>query len=260
MKQEQTRTLQIFIFLVGFAWALFALFSGRFTRPDVYIALIVEFILLYSLLIKRKLKEMELFVFLSLSVIYFVIMTLIYIFTGYFSEMVPMALSAVIIYVVLTERRWLRKIRPSTDSTKIILAGIYSAGIFYILLVMYHGAWIYPGVSLALIIEAFLLYSALIRPPPDKMELTIITLMAILALIVGTIPVLHHVVIMAVAGLLIYGIVLSEPKFPLTKRALSTGIVVGIIIKKVHGNTAGAGHKSEKTVFIKARVTIFQNV
>ncbi len=144
--------------------------------------------------------------------------------------MVVMAFSGVIIYFVLTERSWLRKIRPNSDSSKILLGGIYSAGVFYILMVMYRGDWIYPGVILSLVVELFLLYSALLRPLPDKTELTVITIMAVAVLIVGSIPVLHHVVIMAVAGLLIYGIVLSEPKFPLTKRALSTGIVVGIIM------------------------------
>jgi len=145
--------------------------------------------------------------------------------------MVIMAFSGVIIYITLTDRSWLRKIRPDSDSTKILLAGIYSAGIFYILLVIFlGGGWVYPGVFLALIVEGFLLYSSLLRPAPDKTELAVITVMAIATLIVGSIPVLHHVVIMAVAGLLMYGIVLSEPKFPLTKRALSTGIIVGIIM------------------------------
>ncbi|TFH08526.1 MAG: hypothetical protein E4H14_06285 [Candidatus Thorarchaeota archaeon] len=230
MKQERTRTLQILMFSAGVAWTIFALVSGRFAQPDVYIALIVEAFLLYLTLFKRQLKDRELHIFLLLMFIYFVILLLMYILSGFLTEMGIMALSGVIIYVVLTERKWLRKIRPNSDSTKILLAGIYSAGIFYILMVIYLGDWIHPGVFLALIIESFLLYSALVRPPPDKTELSIITLMAILTLIVGSIPILHHTVIMAVAGLLIYGAVLSEPKFPLTKRALSTGIIVGIIM------------------------------
>ena len=149
---------------------------------------------------------------------------------GLFSEMVIMGVSGVIIYFVLTERSWLRKIRPDSDSTKVLLAGIYSAGIFYTFIVMLAGDWIYPGVYLALFIEGFLLYCALVRPPPNKTEISIIAVLAAVILIVGSYPILHHVVIMAVAGLLIYGSVLAEPKFPLTKRALSTGIVVGIIM------------------------------
>jgi len=227
MKHERTRTLQILLFSVGVSWALYALFSGRFAQPDVYVALIVEGILLYLSLFRRRLKERELLIFLFLTLIYIPIS----VFGGFFSEMVIMTFSGVIIYVTLTERNWLRKIRPDSDSTKILLAGIYSAGIFYILLVIFlGGGWVYPGVFLALIVEGFLLYSSLLRPAPDKTELAVITLMAIATLIVGSIPILHHVVIMAVAGLLMYGVVLSEPKFPLTKRALSTGIIVGIIM------------------------------
>ncbi|MCK5266515.1 MAG: hypothetical protein KAR03_12975, partial [Candidatus Thorarchaeota archaeon] len=230
MNLEQGRILQMLMFTGGIAWALFALLTGRFAQPDVYIALFVEAFLLYLTLIKRQMKERELHIFLLLMVIYFIFMTLLFFFIGFLSDMVIMTLSGVVIYVVLTERKWLRKIRPNVDSTKILLAGIYSAGIFYILLVMFLGDWIYPGVILALIVEGFLLYSALMRPPPDKTELTVITVIAIATLFVGSLPVLHHVVIMAVVGLLIYGTVLSEPKFPLTKRALSTGIIVGVIM------------------------------
>ena len=230
MKQDQTRAVQILMFSVGIAWAIFGLLSGRFAQPDVYVAIIVEGFLLYLLLFKHQLKERELHIFLLLVLIYCVIYTLIYFFSGFISDMVIMTISGVIIYVILTERKWLRKIRPDSDSTKIILAGIYSAGIFYILLVISLGGWMYPGVILALIVEGFLLYSTLFRSPPDKTELGIITIIMIATLFVGSIPVLHHVVIMAVAGLLMYGIVLSEPKYPLTKRALATGIVVGIIM------------------------------
>ncbi|MHA1863113.1 MAG: hypothetical protein ACTSWA_05035 [Candidatus Thorarchaeota archaeon] len=226
MNLEQPRALQILMFSVGVAWALIALATGRFAQPDVLVALIVEAFLLYLSVFKRQLTKKELLIFLFLILIYIPSSIL----GGFFSEMVIMVVSGVIIFVILTEREWFRKIRPVSDSTKIILAGIYSAGIFYTIIVISHGAWIYPGVILALIIESFLLYSTLIRPPPDKTELSIITLISILTLVVGSLPILHHVVIMAVAGLLIYGAVLAEPKFPLTKRALSTGIAVGIIM------------------------------
>lgn len=226
MKQEQTRALQILIFTVGFIWAMFAMFAGRFAQPDVLIALIVEIVLLYLSVFERKLTERNLTIFLLLTLIFIPFSVL----GGFFSEMVLMVVSGVVIYVVFTERIWFRNLRQKSSSTKILLAGIYSAGIFYILLVMAIGDWIYPGVALALVIEVFLLYCALFRPPPNKMELGIISALAIVTLIAGSFPIIHHVVIMAVAGLLLYGVVLAEPKFPLTKRALSTGIVVGIIM------------------------------
>ena len=226
MKLEQTRALQILIFTIGFIWTIFAMFAGRFAQPDVLIALIVEAFLLYLSVFERKLTERDLTIFLLLTLIYIPFSVL----GGFFSEMVLMVVSGVVIYVVFTERSWFRNLRQKSSSTKILLAGIYSAGIFYILLVMAIGDWIYPGVVLALVIEVFLLYCALFRPPPNKMELGIISALAIVTLIVGSFPIIHHVVIMAVAGLLLYGVVLAEPKFPLTKRALSTGIVVGIIM------------------------------
>ena len=226
MKLEQTRALQILIFTLGFIWTIFAMFAGRFAQPDVLIALIVETVLLYLSVFERKLTERDLTIFLLLTLIYIPFSVL----GGFFSEMVLMVVSGVVIYVVFTERSWFRNLRQKSSSTKILLAGIYSAGIFYILLVMAIGDWIYPGVVLALVIEVFLLYCALFRPPPNKMELGIISALAIVTLIVGSFPIIHHVVIMAVAGLLLYGVVLAEPKFPLTKRALSTGIVVGIIM------------------------------
>ncbi len=223
---EQTRALRILIFTVGFVWVMFAMFAGRFAQLDVLIALIVEAVLLYLSVFERKLAERDLTIFLLLSLIYIPFSVL----GGIFSEMVLMVVAGAIIYVVLTERSWFQKLRSKYDSSKVLLAGIYSAGIFYIILVMALGDWIYPGVILALVIEVFLLYCALFRPPPNKMELGIIGVLAIVTLVVGSFPIFHHVVIMAVAGLLLYGAVLAEPKFPLTKRALSTGIVVGIIM------------------------------
>ena len=223
---EQTRALQILIFTVGVIWAMFAIFAGRFAQLDVLIALLVEVVLLYLSIFERRLTERNLKIFLLLTLIYIPFSVL----GGFFSEMVLMVASGVSIYVIFTERSWFRHLRSKYDSTKVLLAGIYSAGIFYIILVMALGDWIYPGVILALVIEVFLLYCALFRPPPNKMELGIISVLAIVTLVVGSFPIFHHVVIMAVAGLLLYGVVLAEPKFPLTKRALSTGIVVGIIM------------------------------
>jgi len=225
MNQERTRILQILLFTSGCIISAIAMLYGRFAQPDVLIALFIEGFLLALSITNYHLKDRFLLIFLILTLIYIPISILI----GFFSEMVVMGVAGVIIYFVLTERHWLRIIRPDSDSTKVILAGIYSAGVFYTLIVMFTGE-IYPGVILALIIEAFLLYCSLFRPPPTKAELATITVLTIGVLIIGSFPFLHHVVIMAAAGLLIYGSVLAEPKFPLTKRALSTGITVGIVM------------------------------
>lgn len=214
------------MFFAGCVWSLYEMAIGRLTQPDVWITFIIEAFLLYLSVFRRKLSQRDLTIVLLFTLVYIPISVV----AGFFSEMVIMGVSGVIIYVVLTERSWLRKIRPNSDSTKVLLAGIYSAGIFYTLIVITEVAWLYPGVILALVVEGFLLYCALFRPPPNKTELSIIAIMAVGVLIIGSYPILHHVVIMAAAGLLIYGAVLAEPKFPLTKRALSTGIIVGIIM------------------------------
>ena len=224
MKSERTRALLLLIFSVGLAWVLAAIALGRFTQPDVIVALVVETMLLYFSYSERTFSRRELIVLIPLLLIY---MSLVALFHAV-SEMVLIAVLGIIIFVILTNQTWLRQYR--TDSTRTLLAGIYSAGIFYILIVIERGQWIYPGVIISFIVEGVLLYGSLFRPPPNKAELGIISVIALATLIVGSFPVLHHVVIMAVAGLLIYGSVRAEPKHPLTKRALSTGIFVGIIM------------------------------
>lgn len=120
------------------------------------------------------------------------------------------------------------------DSTRALLAGIYIAGIAYLLYVIGEGEWTNPSVIVALIIESALLYMSVFKQPPDNLELAVISLITIAYLsiswFISVIMPFHHTVIMAAAGLLIYAAVLAEPKYPLTKRALGTGLIVGVIM------------------------------
>jgi hypothetical protein len=129
-------------------------------------------------------------------------------------------------------RRQLRSI--FRNSTRALLAGIFIAGIAYLLYVIGEGGWINPNVIIALIIECALLYLSIFKHPPNKLELAILSLIAIMYLsiswFISVIVPFHHTVIMATAGMLIYGTVLAEPKFPLTKRAIGTGLLVGVIM------------------------------
>jgi len=115
------------------------------------------------------------------------------------------------------------------------MAGLFLAAIFYLLYeIIGGGGWANPNVIVALIIECALLYLSIFKRPPNKSDLAILSLIAVIYLSVSwfmsaLIP-FHHTVIMATAGLLMYGAVLAEPKFPLTKRALGTGLVVGVIM------------------------------
>ncbi len=223
MKPERIRVLLLLIFSVGLSWVLAAMFLGRM-QPDVIVALVVEIILLYLSYKRRSFSIKELIIITPLLLIYMFLVAIL----QFFSEMVLIAVLGVFIFVILTNQSWIRQFRP--DATRALLSGIFSAGIFYTLIIIQRGQWIYPGVIISFIIEGVLLYGALFRPAPNNTELGIITIIALVTLIVGSFPVLHHVVIMAVAGLLIYGSVRAEPKHPLTKRALSTGIIVGIIM------------------------------
>lgn len=115
------------------------------------------------------------------------------------------------------------------------MAGLFLAAIFYLLYeIIAGGGWTNPNVIVALIIECALLYLSIFKEPPNKSDLAILSLIAVIYLSVSwfisaLIP-FHHTVIMATAGLLLYGAVLAEPKYPLTKRALGTGLVVGVIM------------------------------
>jgi hypothetical protein len=120
------------------------------------------------------------------------------------------------------------------DSTRALLVGIYFAAIIYLLFIIARGGETNPNVMIALIVECVLLYLSIFRKPPNKLDLTILSIIALSYLSVswilsGIIP-FHHTVIMASVGLLLYGVILSEPKFPLTKRALGTGLIVGVIM------------------------------
>lgn len=224
MNPIRIRALLLLLFSVGVAWVLASMAMGRFAQPDVIIALIVEVTLLYFSFIERRFTRMEIMVITPLMVLYLSIFVILHIIT----EMVLMTFAGFVIYLILTNQAWLRKYRP--DTTRTLLAGLFAAGAFYALYIMDRGYWIYPGVILSLVIEVVLLYCSLFRPAPNKSELAAITLLAITTLIIGSYPRLHHVVIMAVAGLLIYGSVRAEPKYPLTKRALATGLIVGVIM------------------------------
>lgn len=224
MSPTRIRALLLLIFSVGLAWVIAAMAIGRFSQVDVLVALVVEMILLYCSYIERPFSRRELVFITILTIFYLVFLSI----TRIFSEMVLMAVLGLVIYIILTNQAWLRQYRP--DTTRTLLAGIFSAGIFYIFFVIESVQWIYPGIILSLIIEVILLYCALFRPPPNKTELSIIIVISIATLIIGSYPELHHVVVMAVAGLLIYGSVRAEPRYPLTKRALSTGLLVGVIM------------------------------
>ncbi len=117
-----------------------------------------------------------------------------------------------------------------TRSTRALMAGLFLAGLIYGLFALSTGRYDDPFVWLAIYIEAVLIVASLTRKPPTKKILVfLILVMIIYTLAAAMLGFLSEVAIMAIAGIALYAGVMTEPKFPLTKRAIATGLVVGLI-------------------------------
>ncbi|MFW9909126.1 MAG: OPT/YSL family transporter [Candidatus Thorarchaeota archaeon] len=116
------------------------------------------------------------------------------------------------------------------ESTRALLAGLFGAGLFYALLVVAEGRMDY-GIFVAVLLEAILLIGSITQKPLDKKGLGLICVAAVLYIAFSVLLTsFSEIVVMATGGLAIYAALMSEPKFPLTKRAIGTGIVVGVIM------------------------------
>ncbi len=117
-----------------------------------------------------------------------------------------------------------------TRSTRALMAGMFLAGLIYGLFAMSTGRYDDPFVWLAIYIELVLLVASLIRKPPTKMDLVFLTLVMITyTMAASMLGLLSEVAIMAIGGVVLYAGVMTEPKFPLTKRAIITGLGVGVV-------------------------------
>ncbi|MHA2021323.1 MAG: OPT/YSL family transporter [Candidatus Thorarchaeota archaeon] len=116
-------------------------------------------------------------------------------------------------------------------ATKGLLAGLFGAGLFYALVVAAEGRWADLDVLAAIAVEVLLIHGAIFRKPIDKKGLMYISL-GIIGILLTTIilGVFTEMVVMAIGGMALYAFGMSEPKFPMTKRAMVTGIIVGTII------------------------------
>ncbi|MFW9870814.1 MAG: hypothetical protein ACFFEL_14390, partial [Candidatus Thorarchaeota archaeon] len=217
---DLTRSLLSGLFLAGAIYSGILMILGRWYNLDVIIALVTTLALLYFILYRRPFEIRELVVAVFLTAIYLPFS----LFAGIFSEMTIVTIGAIVIYIVMTT-----KIRP--DPKRSFLVGLYSAGIFYTLILMAEGRWLHPDVIFALVLEITLLYMSVFKKPPDKKELAAITTLILIYLLLSAyFAFFTEAVVMAIGGLAIYGIIRAEPKFPLTKRALGTGLIVGIIM------------------------------
>jgi len=117
-----------------------------------------------------------------------------------------------------------------TRSTRTLMAGMFLAGFIYGLFALSTGRYNDPFVWLAIYIEIVLIVASLTRKPPTKLDLVFLTIIimtyTMAAVMLGL---LSEVAIMAIGGIMLYVGIMTEPKFPLTKRAIITGLVVGLI-------------------------------
>jgi hypothetical protein len=219
-RPDQKKVLLAGLFLASIIYSLVLMIQGRWYHLDVIIALSTAITLLYFTLYRPPLEKRELVPVIFLTAIFLPLS----LFVDIFSEMTIVTIGCLVVYLVMTT-----KIR--SEPRKSLLVGLFSAGVVYTLILMAEGRWNHPDVIFAFILEITLLYLSLFKPPPDKKELAAITsLMLMYLFLAAYFAFFSEAGIMAFAGLAIYGIVRAEPKFPLTKRALGTGLIVGIVM------------------------------
>jgi len=207
-------------YTVGLILVAVAMLTGRFTHPDVIVTLAAEIILFYISVYRPPLKRKEISLMILLAVVYYPLSVVL----GIFSDMVVVAVGGVAIYIAMT-------MRVKLDPTKDLLGGLYSAGIFYTLYLVALGRGLNPDVFGALVIEVILLYMTLMKQPPDKKELAAISVLILIYFSLSLFLMFFSEVVLWILGsLALYGGIRVEPKFPLTKRALGTGLIVGVIM------------------------------
>jgi hypothetical protein len=108
---------------------------------------------------------------------------------------------------------------------------MFGAGLFYALVVAAEGRWASLDVLAAIAVEVLLILGVMFRNPIDKKGLFYISLGILGILLITMIfGVFTEMVVIAIGGMALYAFGMSEPKFPLTKRAMVTGIIVGTVI------------------------------
>ena len=207
-------------YIVGLVLVALAMITGRFAHIDVIITLGVEIFLLYISLFRPPLKRNEIVIMILLAVAYYPLSVVL----GIFSDMVVVAVGGIAIYVAMTTR-------VELHPTKALLGGVYSAALFYILFLIVQGRALYLDILMALVIQVILLYMSLSKRPPGKSELAAISALIFACLFLSILfGFFSEIVLWAIGGLIFYGFVRAEPKFPLTKRAMGTGLIVGVVM------------------------------
>ncbi len=118
-------------------------------------------------------------------------------------------------------------------SDRALLVGLYVGGVAYAFLSLSHRGFTSVPDLIALLIELILLIGSFMPSSLNKKELgalgLIIIVYLLLSLLLGALLTSLDTVVMAASGIAIFSFIMSNPKFPLTRRAMATGVVVGIV-------------------------------
>ncbi len=121
-------------------------------------------------------------------------------------------------------------LKTQLSSTRLFMVGLYTGGLIYALIAIVREG-VNFGTVIAVAVEVILLIASATQGALDKKVLGAYSLAILLyVLFAFMLNALSEVVIMASGGLAVYAGLASEPKFPLTKRAIATGLVVGVIM------------------------------
>ncbi|MEM2142343.1 MAG: OPT/YSL family transporter [Candidatus Thorarchaeota archaeon] len=141
-----------------------------------------------------------------------------------------MLLGVVVLYVTLVGRpRLLADLdrRP----TRMLCVGLFSAGAAYAVFAMLNGRASDPTTIIALTVEMLLVVASLrVHHLSNRAYLALGLLMVLFPVLALAMDLVTELVLMVSAGVAAYMILMSNPRFPLTKRALSTGLVVGTVM------------------------------
>ncbi|MFW9931501.1 MAG: OPT/YSL family transporter [Candidatus Thorarchaeota archaeon] len=226
---DATRLLMVLTFATGL---LIALIGMADISPDFGMigAFVIEGLLLACSISRITLSRNEVIFSIVAVTGYIGISLLLEIFSFY----VVMASIGFAIFITLsgemTESIFIKPLASKLSSTRLFLVGIYAAGFFYAVFATSTEGASY-GTIVAIILEFLLLVGSITQGALDKKGLGLFSV-AIFAYLLFSFLFgdFSEVVVMAAAGMTIYAGLMSEPKFPLTKRAVGTGIIVGVVM------------------------------
>ncbi len=144
--------------------------------------------------------------------------------------------------VYLSENRILARLRPVSNRLRptfnralaILISSIpviiYCVGFIYCVVVLWYGR-IEVGVVATLVLEPLLILISLLKKRPTFLQLGLLGLVGFAYLFGGLLfRALSEIVLIGAGSVTVYVYQAANLKFPLTKRAIMTGIAVGVVM------------------------------